>query len=247
VRIDLRIRKFGCQSCRKYLFSYLLSFSFFIIVFSLLMGPNFASADAPKPKVDPTANTMVDLLKSIKVSLDQINQNVSSSQDLLSKLDDRLDSVNDNQKDYWNNFVKMQSKSKYPKKPFPSWQIFIDQSKSQSYAFSDNQMMQFSNNLTNDNGIKSTLLSANQTGLDGTLTYPLNLGLGKSISNATALQTSRLNTMLVLQNYKLQLVQVQALNRITQLLNVLIVNNSSAQKEQLYQLRKIHKALVKTN
>jgi hypothetical protein len=199
------------------------------------------------PKTDLASSSVLTILTSIKSSLDQINQNISSSQDTLSKMDDKLDKVNDNQKDYWNNYVKMESKSKYPKKPFPAWQVFVDQSKSQNESLSDNQMMQFAYNLTNDKSIKSNLLAANQSGLDGTLTYPLNLGLGKSIPNASALQSSRLNTMLVLQTYKLQLVQVQALSRITQLLDVLVVNNNTAQKAQLYQLRKIHKALVKTN
>jgi hypothetical protein len=206
-----------------------------------------ADISGDSPKVDPASSSIITILNSIKSSLDQINKNVSSSQDTLSKMDDKLDKVNDNQKDYWNNYVKMESKSKYPKKPFPAWQVFVDQSKSQDSSLSDNQMMQFADNLTNDKSIKYNLLAANQSGLDGSLTYPLNIGLGKSIPNASALQASRLNTMLALQTYKLQLVQVQALSRITQLLDVLVVNNNAAQNAQLYQLRKIHKALVKTN
>ncbi len=206
-----------------------------------------ADTSGDSPKIDPASSSIITILNSIKSSLDQINKNVSSSQDTLSKMDDKLDKVNDNQKDYWNNYVKMESKSKYPKKPFPAWQVFVDQSKSQDSSLSDNQMMQFADNLTNDKSIKYSLLAANQSGLDGSLTYPLNLGLGKSIPNASALQASRLNTMLTLQTYKLQLVQVQALSRITQLLDVLVVNNNAAQNAQLYQLRKIHKALVKTN
>ena len=199
------------------------------------------------PKTDPASNSVITILNSIKSSLDQINQNISSSQDTLSKMDDKLDKANENQKDYWNNYVNMESKTKYPKKPFPAWQVFVDQSKSQNGSLSDNQMVQFADNLTNDKSIKYNLLAANQPGLDGSLTYPLNIGLGKSIPNASALQSSRLNTMLALQTYKLQLVQVQALSRITQLLNVLVVNNGESQKAQLFQLRKIHKALVKAN
>ena len=34
-------------------------------------------------------------------------------------------------KDYWNNYVKMKLNTKYPKVPFPAWQVFVDQSKSQ--------------------------------------------------------------------------------------------------------------------
>ena len=66
--------------------------------------------DEPSAKVDPipssspNSSSIIIILNSIKKSLDQINHNISSSQDTLSKMNDKLDKANDNQKDYWNNY-----------------------------------------------------------------------------------------------------------------------------------------------
>ena len=49
-------------------------------------------------KVDPASNSIIVLLNSIKGSLEDINKNISSSQDTLSKMNDKLDKVNENQK-----------------------------------------------------------------------------------------------------------------------------------------------------
>ena len=190
--------------------------------------------------------SMAAALNAINKSLDRVNTNILASQDIIKQLKEQQHTSFENSDkksaDRWQGYKDMQKEALHPDTPMPSWKDFVSMDNAEPLT-QGRQLKGFVYTATSNKVLLSQLNQALSVGVDNSIEAPLKMNLAKSVSESSNLQVLRLNTALSLQSYRLQVVQVQALNRLTNLVSLVLINNDMAQKRQYEQLQKIYNQL----